>query len=203
MTRDGVPASWEAQRPRSWGDDTACALATCKSVSYDAQLGVMSVGGCPVASARLLIRMEAVEEDEEFAVPDPSQQGLRVTRMVRCALDREDAGKYPMKTAGLAASVQWLMTAKEDSVYSVVVTKGSAAAFSVLARCEVPDIEVGHFETFMKEIVKLEHTHKPSTAMDSTMTPIKRQGLVHECFKESETAQPITRRRRLNVDCGN
>ena len=95
------------------------------------------------------------------------------------------------------------MTAKEDSVYSVVVTKGSAAAFSVLARCEVPDIEVEHYETFMQTIVKLEPTHKLSAAMDSTMTPIKRKGLVDECFKESETAQPITRRRRLNVDRGN
>ena len=68
------------------------------------------------------------------------------------------------------------MTAKEDSVYSVVVTKGSAAAFSVLARCEVPNIEVEHYETFMQTIATLEHTHELSSAMDS----IKRKGLVDE-----------------------
>ena len=90
--------------------------------------------------------MMALGEEELAVTPDPTKTRMRVCRRVKCCLEESTAAVYELKTAGMAPSVQWMMTAAADSCFLVTVSgRGADSAFTVLAYLAVGS-EV--FETY-------------------------------------------------------
>lgn len=86
-------------------------FSACANIAFDRDLGTVRAGAITVQAARILVNVLEPGADEETAVPDANSVGLRVARRVRCALNDPDAHDCVVKVAGVAASVQWLMTA--------------------------------------------------------------------------------------------
>ena len=101
---------------------------------YDADLGLASVNGKTTTVVRVLVSLVAADSDDEAAVPDSQCHGLRVVRKARCALNPTDTRLYNIKSAGLASSLQWLITAPGDAMFLLTASvHGPPLSFTVLS----------------------------------------------------------------------
>ena len=181
ITMEGVVGSYRIAIAPRVADDfggrdagSACPFAHCADVTFDKGLGVVFAHGRQVVAARLLVAMQAVDEDDEVAKPDSNNVGLRISREVRCAFNGEDATKYTLQTAGLGGAVQWLLSALEGDTFLVTaVPRSEDAAFQVLAYIKLDKIGGDMFKHFMKDAI--DPTQRVPITLSVTETPQKRQ----------------------------
>ena len=136
----------------------ACPFARCRDVGFDDALGVGRCKSKSIAAVRLLLVFQAIEEDEEVAVPDISALGLRVTRKARCALDPTDSTEYFVEAAGISSSVQWLMAAPCGAVFLVtakVKHRNGALSFHALSHMDTVSIGADTLNTHMNRALDL------------------------------------------------
>ncbi len=114
--------------------ETLAPLARCNDVSLELGLGILHVGKTASQSVRLLVTLLPTDEDEVTAMPDSATMGLRISRKVRCGLHAQDTTAGIFNTAGIAASVQWVMPAPVNATFlATVQARGAVASLSVLA----------------------------------------------------------------------
>ena len=68
------------------GRSFACPFARCADVKFDKDLGVLTRNDTPVQAVRLFGIIQAPEDDEVVAAPDPTNRGFRVSENVKCAV---------------------------------------------------------------------------------------------------------------------
>ena len=90
LTPEGVVSSFRLLPAVHAPNMNGCPFAKCSSVSFNKGLGVLSVDDISVAAVRLLVRMQAPQEDETVGIPDPQNVGFRVCRRVKCCLAPDD-----------------------------------------------------------------------------------------------------------------
>ena len=149
---------------------------------------------------RVLLRTQKIKQDEIVARPDADNLGFRAQRYVRCGLNDAKEETYLLKTAGVPADVQWLMTAAPDDVFLVtaMVQEGAEShrpEFNVFAHMPVPSDLLPSLVKLMLATVNESHivtvTHVPAA------TPTKRLQEVLATAGEPPTPQPLSVRRRL------
>ena len=199
VTPEGVVGSFRLTPSPRVSSGHACPFAMCSHVKFDKQLGVLTNNRCAVKACRILVRMMAMAEDECAMTPDPTNTGMRVCRKVKCCLEQSEestAAEYELKTAGIAASVQWMLIAPADSCFLVTVSgRGSDSAFTVLAYLQVgSDV----FETYKSVLLQhIEHDNDVDVQHQITDTPNKRLRTLTTSVPESEPPPPINKRRAL------
>ena len=197
ITADGVLSSFRKLPKPHTVSQSGCPFAFCSEVTFDKDLGVLTRSGTAVSAARLLVRVKEAEEDELIAQPDPTNNGFRVCRRIRCCLAGSSADAiYDVKIAGMAASVQWLMTASPDSCFLVTV-KGRAAdkAFTVLAHLPVKAEEFKQYEDLLLQHI----SHKEDVEITHLIadTPKKRLQTLQSAVPEASTPPPFDKRQKL------
>ena len=197
LTPEGVVASFRVLPAAQAPSMNGCPFAKCSSVSFNRGLGVLTVGDTSVAAVRLLVRVQAPEEDETVGTPDPGNVGFRVCRRVKCCLAQEgDESIYELKTAGAALAVQWLLTAPGDSCFLVTAKgRGADCAFNVLAYQEAKTVV---FDDFVK-LMNLHVQHKTDVLVSHgiTDTPTKRLEALAAAVPEATTPPPFNKRQKL------
>ena len=158
-----------------------------------------------VAAVRVLVRAQRVTDDEVAAVPDATHLGFRVTRRVHCCLDAANEETYLLKTAGVSADVQWLMTAAHNDVFLVTAMLQTAigstsAEFNVLAHMPVPASLLSDLVKLMRATLNasdmVTFTHVPAA------TPTKRLQQVMSTSTEPAAPESLSKRRRLGQGVG-
>ena len=145
-------------------------------MAIDPDLGMVRCADAPAVLVRVLVKIEPHEEDvdPEIGVPDPTLLGLRVCRRVSCALKDVDRKHYFLTTAGVCASVQWLLTAAPGMIFFVqasVKTMQSTFEFRYLAFKDVVDIGAEQIAQHIREV--LSQTDVVPVTFDSTMVSPK------------------------------
>ena len=197
LQADGVVASFRLLPAPQTRRADGCPFAKCSDVSFDRDLGVLSVLGSAVAAARLLVRVLETEAEELVAEPDPSNVGFRVCRRVKCCLaDENDDNFYKVKIAGHASSVQWLMTASADSCFLITVKgRGSDNAFTVLAYEDMKKIGAEQYVALVNAHV----SHRANVEVTHGIgdTPTKRLAALRDAVPQASTPQHFDKRRKL------
>ena len=198
INAEGVVGSFRIVPAPQVPCNTACPFARCADVAFNKELGVTTNKGKGVAAVRLLVRVMAPAEDEVVATPDPTNQGFRVCRRAQCCLRKDGAETiYELKTAGMAASVQWLMTAPPDSCFCVTAQgRGADAAFKVLEHVHTPHNVFDHYLPLMSKHIDLD---VPVVVEHHTSdTPGKRLKSLLSAVPEACTPLCLTKRKRLD-----
>ena len=200
LAPEGVVGNWAPAATGAVTTTTSCPFSVCADVTFDQSLGITLVKDREVSAVRVLLRTQKIKQDEIVALPDADNLGFRVQRYVRCGLNDAKEETYLLKTAGVPADVQWLMTAAPDDVFLVtaMVQEGAESdrpEFNVLAHMSVtPNILPSLVKLMLatvneSQIVNV--THVPAA------TPTKRLQQVLATAGEPSTPQPLSRRRRL------
>ena len=186
LTPEGVVASFRLLPAAHAPSINGCPFAKCSSVSFNRGLGVLTVDDISVATVRLLVRVQAPQEDEAVGFLDPENVGFRVCRRVKCCLAHEDDQSiYELKTAGAALAVQWLLTAPGDSCFLVTAKgRGADSAFNVLAYQEAKNVD---FAQYMKLMTfHVQHKTNVPVSHGITDTPTKRLDAVKDVVPEAK-----------------
>ena len=191
----GIVETWQPQPRPMIQSSGACPVAKCADIRYDNDLGLALVADLPVAAVRILVTLQAPSDDEEVAVPDVSQSGLRVCRKARCALQPDIPAAYSIKTAGLSGSVQWLLVAPAGTVLFITghVCNGDPC-FNILAHLEVAPSCVAVMRDFLMHTI--DDVSSIRLQMDSQQTPSKRQRLLDETGPAQSNLGSLVKRRR-------
>ena len=184
----------------------ACPFTACTDVAYDADLGVVHVkrtGGNSIeaTAVRILVRIQEPLEDEVPTVPDPSQIGLQVTRKARCALNDSDETIYDLVTAGVASSMQWLISAPHDRIFLITATvkaQSDRSSFRVLSFWDTSHLKPESFIKHVKEATDTSHNISVEFS-PSKATPCKRQTSLSENIVQAfpEMNDDFSKRRRV------
>ncbi len=198
LTTEGVVASFRLLPTPHVPNQDACPFALCASVSYDNDLGVLTVDEVGVKAVRLLVKVLAPGETEVCATPDPTNSGFRVCRKVTCALAPDESDKtYEIKIAGISSRVQWLMTAAADACYLITAQgRGADKAFTVIAHEDTKAIGEKQYVLLMDG--HIHHKGDVAVAHASTDTPQKRLQSLNDAVPAAETPQSFNKRRRLD-----
>ena len=154
--------------------------------------------GREVAAVRVLLIMEEIKTETTLAPPDAANSGLRVQRFARCGLEPDAEASYLVKTAGVTADVQWLLTAQASDAFLITASlqrAGDSFAFSVLSHLPLA-------ETMFESMSELMHntimqTHPVLINHNADASPQKR---LRDIMGESDApaqVQPLLKRRRL------
>jgi hypothetical protein len=180
ITPEGVPRSWPQGPLNHVPSGGGCPVTRSADVEYDPCLGFVLDKGRQVSAVRLLVTMLPVAEDVDIAIPpDVNNQGLRVTRMVTCALAPEpengdERKKFAVTCAGPSRAVNWLIGAAPDSVFFMRVSvRPEQKHFQILTRLAIEADKVAVVKT-----VLLRHMDRPlgsAVPFDITETPLKRK----------------------------
>ena len=216
VTSSGVLASWQLVReaPRTAEACGASPIARCEDLGVDTSLGLATAKDVPVAAARVLVVMEAIGEDEETALPDPSGKGFQVQRKVRCALTPDgdgaasSAAHFYVQSAGVSSAVQWLMTAASDSVHVLTVEPstgrlhgaGGTADTSIIFSVQSHDEAKGLRGEQLRKLLQahLQRQAGPAIKFTSQSTPLTRQALLDDVSKEGgDSTEPFSKRRPM------
>ena len=195
---EGVVGSFRRVPAPQVPSNTACPFARCADVAFNKELGVTTNKGMGVAAVRLLVRVMEAAEDEVVATPDPTNHGFRVCRRVKCGL-RKDGPEaiYEIKTAGMAASVQWLMTAPPDSCFCVTAQgRGADAAFKILEHADTKDVGLNQYVALMSQHIDLGVPVVVEHHMSDT--PGKRLRSLLTAVPEASTPLCLSKRQRLD-----
>ena len=197
LTPEGVVASFRFLPAPRVSSQSACPFARCADVAYDADLGVTTVSDTAVHAVRLLVVILALGEKEVVATPDATSSGFRVCRKVRCCLVPESDETYEIRLAGLAGSVQWLMTAPADACFLITAkSRGTGNAFTVLAHVDTKDAGRDRYELLMRR--HLQHTSDVAVRHDYADTPQKRLASLEEAVPAASTPQAFNKRQKLD-----
>ena len=178
---------------------TACPFVKCADISFDEALGITLVDGREVGVVRVLISMEKIKEGTTVAAPDAANVGLRVQRQARCGLDLDAEASYLVKTAGVTADVQLLLTAQVGDTFLVTATlqrAGESFALSVLSHLPL----TGTLCESMSELMlkTMMQTHPVHITHDADDSPQKRlRDLMGESVGVPQV-QALSKRRRLS-----
>ena len=197
LTAEGVVASLRLLPAPHVSSQSACPFARCSEVSFDRDLGVLTVNGAAVHAARLLVVVLAPADGEIVATPDVTNSGFRVCRKVKCALSEQHDVTYEIRIAGIAGSVQWLMTAAADACFLITAQgRGADKAFTVLAYEDTKAIG----EKQYRELLHRHVTHAGDVSVNhaSTDTPKKRLEALNAAVPDASTPQPFNKRQKLN-----
>ena len=197
LTPEGVVSSFRLLPAVHAPNMNGCPFAKCSSVSFNKGLGVLSVDDISVAAVRLLVRMQAPQEDETVGIPDPQNVGFRVCRRVKCCLaPDDDQSIYELKTAGAALGVQWLLTAPGDSCFLITAKgRGADSAFNVLAYREAKNVDLAPYVKLMS--YHIQHKTNVPVSHGITDTPTKRLDALKDAVPEATTPPPFSKRRKL------
>lgn len=165
LTVDGVVETYEHKkmpRARGWGRP-GCPFTRCADVTFDKAFGVIRCNGVDATAVRVLVEIEAHQQDidPDIATPDPTGQGLRVSRKVSCVLSPDDSVHYALVTSGTVGAVQWLLTALPGTVFFVTATATTVAAtveFRTLACMNVTPIGKVTFAAHMRQVLERAET---------------------------------------------
>ena len=198
LTTEGVVASFRLLPTPHVPNQDACPFALCASVSYDNDLGVLTVDGDAVHAVRLLVKVLSPGDNEVCATPDVTNSGFRVSRRVRCSLAPAQSDKtYEIKAAGITSRVQWLMTAPADACYLITAKgRGADKAFTVIAYEDTKAIGEKQYVVLMDGHIN--HKGDVVVAHASTDTPQKRLQSLNDAVPAAETPQSFNKRRRLD-----
>ena len=196
LTAEGVVASFRMVPAPTVVSQDACPFAKCAEVTYDNELGCLSFSGRIVHAVRLLVNILEAGEEEVVAVPDVTNAGFRVCRRATCVFEKENKKVYEIKAAGIASSVQWLMTAPKDSIF-LITAKGRSAdsEFNVLAYEDTKRIGASQYETLMNR--HMSHTGDVAIEHLKEETPQKRLESLKAAVPEASTPDLFNKRRKL------
>eukprot|EP00969_Alexandrium_andersonii_P312171 13792757-Alexandrium_andersonii.AAC.1 len=198
---DGVVGTWAPPSAPAVRSGAACPFAKCADVDFDASLGLALVSGREVAAARVLLVLQKPTEEETVATPDAENLGLRVQRMARCGLEVDKEETFLAKTAGVAADVQWLLTAGHGDAFLVTAAPKrevgvEGMCFHVLARMPVVAEHMASMTKLMTDTIDLNRVTSITHPLDSTPSKRLREVVSTELETASAT-QPLSARRRL------
>ena len=196
LSPEGVVASFRLLPAPRVSSQYACPFARCADVAFDADLGITTVCSSAVLAVRLLVVILAPGEDEVVATPDVTNSGFRVCRKVRCCLETDTEEAYEIKIAGIANSVQWLMTAPADTCFLLTAKSRSAdKAFTVLAHVDTKDVGRSRYEILVRRVVQ--HTSDVTVQHASIDTPSKRLASLVDAVPTASTPEPFNKRQKL------
>ena len=196
VSEEGIVETWQPHALPMVRSNNACPVAKCADIKYDKDLGLALVADRPVAAVRVLVILQTSSEDEEVAVPDESQSGLRVCRKARCALQPDIPAAYSIKTAGLSSSVQWLLTAPAGTVLFITsALSNDELSFNVLAHWEVNTSILPDMKHFL--MCTIHDVTSINLQLDSQQTPLKRQRALDETGPSKSNLGSLAIRRRV------
>ena len=193
---EGIVETWQPQPLPMVRSSVACPIAKCADIKYDKDLGLALVTDRPVAAVRILVILQAPSDDEEVAVPDASQSGLRVCRKARCALQPDIPAAYSIKIAGLSGSVQWLLVAPAGTMLFITgAVCNDDPCFNILAHLEVKPSGVADMKHFLMHTI--DDVSSIRLQMNSQQTPSKRQKVLDETGPSQSNLGSLAIRRRV------
>ena len=110
-------------------------------------------------------------------------------------LQTEEA--YAIRLAGLASSVQWLMTAPADACFLITaLSRGMGSPFIVLAHVDTKDVGRDRYELLVRR--HLQHTSDVVVQHDFADTPIKRLASLEAAVPDASTPEAFNKRLKLD-----
>ena len=196
LTTEGAVGSFRLLPAPCVASQDACPFARCADVSFDVDLGVLTVNGLAVQAVRLLVVILPPAEDELVGTPDSTNLGFRITRKVKCGLADQCEDTYEVKFAGIDRSVQWLMTAPEDACYLITAKgRGTDKAFSILTYEDTKSIGRSEYHKLMTR--HIEHKSDVSIVHSIMDTPQKRFNSLSDAVPLADTPRPLNKRRKF------
>ena len=197
LTAEGVVASFRLVPSPRVNSQNGCPFARCAEVAFDNELGVTTVCDNAVLAVRLLVVILPPGEDDLVATPDVTNSGFRVCRKVKCSLAEQNAEACEIKLAGIASSVQWLMTAPAGACFLITAKRGAAdKAFTVLAHEDTTSVGRDKYDQLLRR--HLQHTSDVVVQHSSTDTPKKRLASLGDAVPFPTTPQPFNKRQKLD-----
>ena len=134
-----------------------------------------------------------------MAAPDAANLGLRVQRFARCGLEPDEEASYLVKTAGVTADVQWLLTAQTGDAFLVTATlqrAGDSFALSVPSHPALTETLCESMSQLMLNTIM--QTHPVLITHDADASPQTRlRDLMGESVGASQM-QSLSKRRHLS-----
>ena len=110
-----------------------------------------------------------------MAAPDAANVGLRAQRQARCGLDLDAEASYLVKTAGVTADVQWLVTTQAGDTFLVTATlqraRDSFALFVLSHLALTETLCESMSELMLKTMMQ---THPGHITHEADASPLKR-----------------------------
>ena len=157
-------------------------------MKFDKDLGLLTSNDAIAHAVRLLVIIQAPEDDEVVATPDPTNQGFRVARKVKCALAVEALKSefYEIKIIGLASTVQWLMTASADSCFQITANgRSEEKAFTVIAYEDATAAGATNYMELMTN--HMDHIGDVAVNLSPYLTPSKRLRVLNDAVNSAPT----------------
>jgi hypothetical protein len=198
LNDEGLVGSWAPASTGAVKTSTACPFVKCAATTFDDCLGMTFVEGREVAAVRVLVVINKSTTGTTVAAPDPANLGLRVQRLARCGLESDAETSYLVKTAGVTADVQWLLTAQAGDAFLLTATlqgAGDSFAFSVLSHLALTEAQCESMSQLMLNTIQ--QTQAVLITHSADASPQRR---LRDLVGESDGAaqvQPLTKRRRL------
>ena len=155
------------------GLGNGCPIAQLSETSYDNDLGLVKAGDFCGMSVRIFVKISEQDcPDDEACVQDPGSAGLRVKRMVHCALSSQEE-TWQITIAGPPSVVNPINRARAgDCFFVVAMMTSNNKTFQVNWFAKIPESCRDSLLGFMKQQLTLQKgVH---VAFGEKMTPTKR-----------------------------
>jgi hypothetical protein len=174
---------------------TGCPMASPAAITYDKELGIMKVNTDICASSvRMFLRVSKEDlADDEACEQDPNSSGMRIKRLVNCALTDDAETKAVLSVAGPPSAVNWLTRALPGALFFVVVMRSSVDdSFIANWHASISEAQAGPILAFAKAQYGLQQ----GRALDfqEASTPTKRVKAIEEESKLGEMSGSVTRK---------
>ena len=197
ITSEGVVAAFRLLPAPQVTNQDACPFARCAELEFDKDLGVLTNKGAAVHAVRLLVIIQSPGDGEVVATPDVTNSGFRVCRKVKCAMAGQNSDIYEVKVAGIATSVQRLMTASEDACFLIAAKRrGADEAFNIIAYEDTRSIGLSQYQALLN--AHMEHTSDVTVAHAIADTPQKRLESLTAAVPAASTPEPFSNRKKLS-----
>ena len=173
---------------------TGVRFAPCKLLARDDALGLLTCKDKAIQSARIIIRLVEISENEQNDAFGMGAGGaVRVSRKCRCVVDPEDNAEYVLQHAGTANTVRWLLMGKADQIFMVLVNKkAEGGPFVPYAFCDVSKCGLPTLRQYAETVLKWqEGAHAP---LEATFTPQKRLKVLVDDGSSRATTEPFATR---------